>query len=737
MGRFVGDIDAGDAYAVFVRSPHAHADVTAIEVDQACAAPGVLGVYTADDLIADGLGTIRCAMDPGLFDGLIVPPRYGLAYQRVRFVGEAVAIVIAETLLLARDAAEAVAVSYAALNSATTISAAREAGAPLVWSEAPGNVAYQFRRGDADAVRATINGAPHVARLTLVNNRVVAAPLEPRGARAGYDAARDHMWLELSGQDVHGLRRDLAACFGVQADALDVRCPDVGGGFGLKNVVHPEYVALLWAARRVGRAVRWVAERGEDFLAAVHGRDNVTTGELALDRDGRFLALSVETLGNLGAYVSALGPGASTTAPSTAMGGVYAVPAVAMSVRGVFTHTVPVDAYRGAGKPEANYLMERLIDVAAFEGGWDRIALRRLNVMRDFPYRSAFGIEIDGGAFGANIDAAVTASAGFPVRRAEAESRGMLRGLGIACFLETSRGAPSESGAVRFRDDGTVDLLSGTQSNGQGHETSFVQVASARLGLPPERFRLRQADTAIVRFGSGHGGARSLPMALDALVRALDAAIAAARHEAARLLQAEYVALEDGVFRSADGGTIDWDQVLATVPRGAFDRDGAVEGGAFVFPNGCHIAEIEIDPATGAAVLRRYVAADDYGTLINPVLAEGQVQGGLAQGIGQALMERVCYDKESGQLLTASFADYQIPRATDLPWLTIQFDEQPTRRNTLGTKGAGQAGAIGAPGAVMSAVADALGIAHLDMPATSERIWRALHLRQQRGNVGR
>ena len=476
--------------------------------------------------------------------------------------------------------------------------------------------------------------------------------------------------------------------------------------------------------------MRWVAERGEDFLSAVHGRDNVTTGALALDRDGRFLALSVETLGNLGAYVSALGPGASTTAPSTAMGGVYAVPAVAMSVRGVFTHTVPIDAYRGAGKPEANYLMERLIDVAAFEGGWDRVALRRLNVIRAFPHRSALGIEIDGGAFGANLEAAMEASAGFPARRTEAERRGMLLGQGIAGFLETSRGAPHENGAVRFRDDGTVDLLSGTQSNGQGHETSFVQVASARLGLPPERFRLRQADTALVPFGSGHGGARSLPMALEALVRALDAAIAAARHEAALLLQADAVTLDDGVFRSVDGGTITWSQLLAAVPPGTLDRDGPIDAAAFVFPNGFHVAEIEIDPATGAATLRRYVAADDYGTLINPRLAEGQVHGGLAQGIGQALMECVSYERESGQLLTASFADYQIPRAADLPWLTVQFDEQPTRRNALGTKGAGQAGAIGAPGAIMSAVAHALGIAHLDMPATSERIWAALRLRQ-------
>ena len=509
-------------------------------------------------------------------------------------------------------------------------------------------------------------------------------------------------------------------------------CPDVGGGFGLKNVLYPEHVALLWAARRLHRPIRWIADRTEDFLAAAHGRDNLTTARLALDAEGRFLALDVATIGNLGAYVSALGPGAHTNSPASAMGGVYAIPAVMMDVRGAFTNTVPLDAYRGAGKPEANYVVERLIDAAAHELGRDPVALRRANLVGTFPYRSALGIEIDTGRFHDNLDAAAASGAGtFAARRAEAASRGRWLGRGVACFLETSRGKPTEDAAIRFQPGGTVDLLVGTQSNGQGLETSFAQIASTRLGLPPEAFNMVQADSDAVGWGGGHGGARSLPMAGTALVLALDATLAKAHAAAARLLQAEpdQVVFTNGVFRTQAGATISLARLAAALAPGTLDSDAHNPQDQFVFPNGAHVAEVEVDPETGTVALCRYLAVDDYGVLVNPLLTEGQVQGGLAQGIGQALMETVHYDA-SGQLLTASFMDYAIPRATDLPMLDVRFNEHPTARNPLGAKGAGQAGAIGAPQTVMAAVADAIGIPHLDMPATPERVWRACQARR-------
>ncbi len=719
---------------MFVRSPHAHAALVRIDAGAAAAVPGVRGVFTAADLMADGVRPIPSSIVLQSLEPLIVPPRHALASGHARHVGEPVAIVVADTVAAARDAAEQVGVEYDSLPSVTALDAALAEGAPQVWPEAPGNLAYRFQRGDRAATEAAFAAAAHRVQLDLVNNRVVAASLETRGAVARHDAAAGRLHLALSGQGVHGIRHDLAASFAVEPAAVHVTCPDVGGGFGMKNVVHPEYVALLWTARRLDRPVRWIAERTEDFTSGAHGRDNLTTARLALDAAGRFTALHVETIGNLGAYVSALGPGASTNAPSTAMGGVYAIPAVFMDVRGAFTHTVPLDAYRGAGKPEANYLIERLLDVAAHELGRDPAELRRLNLQRDFPYRSALGISIDTAQHEDNLSAALEAAdrAGFSARREAARARGRLLGQGIACFLETSRGQPTEDGGIRFRPDGTVELLTGTQSNGQGLATSFAQLASARLGLPVEAFRLVQADSDRIARGGGHGGARSLPMAGTALWLAIDAALDKARVEAGRLLQADAARLRfaDGAFHSDEGGAIALTEMLRSLPAGTLDADAHNPNDQFVFPNGCHLAEVEVDPETGHVALLRYLAVDDYGVLVNPLLAEGQVQGGLAQGIGQALLEAVHYDPDSGQLLTASFSDYCLPRAADLPPLEVRFNEHPTARNPLGAKGAGQAGAIGGPQTVMSAIADALGIAHLDMPATPERVWRAAQSRR-------
>jgi carbon-monoxide dehydrogenase large subunit len=739
-GRYVDDVPAaGHLHTLFLRSPHAYAEILGIQTDAAAAMPGVRGVFTAVDLLADGIRPIPCAMALPPAAALVVPPRHALASGRVRHVGEPVAMVVADSAAAARDALEQVAVEYDDLPAVTVLGDALADDAPQLWPEAPGNLAFHYQRGDRPAVLAAFAGAAHAVSLELVNNRVVAASLETRTALAEHDPATGQMRLLLSGQDVHGIRRDLAHCFSVPPAMIHVVCPDVGGGFGMKNVVHPEQVALLWAARRLGRPVRWAAERTEDFLAGAHGRDNLTRARMALDAEGRFLALHVETTGNLGAYVSALGPGAQTVAPATAMGGVYAVPAVFMDVRGAFTNTVPVDAYRGAGKPEANYVIERLADLAAHRLGWDPAALREANLIRRFPHTSALGITMDTGRFGDNLAAVLLAADrdGFAARRAEAAGRGRLRGWGVACFLETSRGKPCEDGGVRFGRDGTVALLSGTQSNGQGHETSFAQLAAARLGLPVEACRLVQADSGRVAWGGGHGGARSLPMAGTALAMALDAALAKAHAEAARLLQAgpAGVAFAAGTFRTAEGGSIGLAELVRTLPPGTLDADAHNPNEEFVFPNGAHVAEVEIDPDTGAVALLRYVAVDDYGVLVNPLLTEGQVQGGLAQGIGQALMEGVHYDPGGGQLLTASFQDYALPRASDLPALEVRFNEHPTARNPLGAKGAGQAGAIGAPQTVMSAIADALGIPHLDMPATPERVWRACRARAESGQA--
>ena len=732
-GHYVDDGDAAQQlHAVFVRSPHAHAVLGAIDRTAASLVPGVAGIFTAADLHADGIRPLPCAMSFPPEVGLVVPPRHALATGHVRHVGEPVALIVAETQAAARDAAELLAVAYSDLPAVTNPADALAPGAPLLWPEAPGNLAFRFRRGNPAAVAAAFAAAAHTVSLSLVNNRVVAASLETRTAIANvHPDGRLH--LHLSGQDVIGIRRDLAACFGLPPEAIHVTCPDVGGGFGMKNVLYPEQVALLWAARRLNRPVRWIADRTEDFLAAAHGRDNLTTARLALDAESRFLALDVATIGNLGAYVSALGPGAHTNSPSTAMGGVYAIPAVAMDVRGAFTNTVPLDAYRGAGKPEANYIIERLIDAAAHELGQDPVALRRANLVGTFPYRSALGIEIDTGRFHDNLDAALAASAPdtFPARRTEAASRGRWLGRGVACFLETSRGRPTEDAAIRFRPDGGVDMLVGTQSNGQGLATSFAQLAAARLGLPLEACHLVQGDSDRVGWGGGHGGARSLPMAGTALVLALDAVLAKAHTAAARLLQAEpnQVTFANGAFRTAAGAEITLTRLLAALPPGTLDADAHNPNEQFVFPNGAHVAEVEVDPDTGTVTLCSYRALDDYGVLVNPLLAEGQVQGGLVQGIGQALLEAVHYD-EGGQLLTASFADYALPRASDLPMLDVAFNEHPTARNPLGAKGAGQAGAIGAPQTIMAAVADAIGIAHLDMPATPERVWRACRARQ-------
>jgi aerobic carbon-monoxide dehydrogenase large subunit len=741
-GQYIEDIEvAGQSWMQVVRSPHAHAEIARIDATAARNVPGVLGVFTAADLVE--LGPLPCTVPVASVAPMIVPPRFTLASDRTRHVGDPVAFVVAESHSAARDAVELVVVDWQPLPSVIDGPAALRSGAPQLWQQAPGNRSYQFQKGDREGVRKAIAGAAHVAELELINNRIVISALEPRGAIAKRDG--DGFHLMFSGAGVHALQTQLADhVFRVPPETMQIACPDVGGGFGVKNALYPEWVMLLWAARALGRPVRWMSERAEDFVTTAQGRDNVTRARLALDAEGKFLALDVTTVANLGAYLSSGGPGSSTNAPANAMGSGYVIPAIFMDVHGVFTNTVPIDAYRGAGKPEVNYMIERLIDEAARRCGFDAIELRRRNLVREFPYRKALGTVIDCGRFADNLDDAIVAAdhTGFAARREASERGGMLRGIGVTCFMETARGAPNEGAELRFDDDGRVALLVGTQSNGMGHETAYAQIAADLLGLPIEAFRYVQADTSIVRAGNGHGGARSMHMGGAALCKAVDTMLAKGRAIAARLLQAsvEQVVFVDGQFALRDDPNRAID--LLAVARAARDQANLPDGMSpgldtyvwnlldlITFPNGCHIAEVEVDPDTGALTLLRYTAVDDFGTLINPMLTIGQVQGGVAQGIGQAMLEHTVYDPDSGQMLSGSFMDYTLPRAQDLPRFDITLTGVPTNANPLGVKGSGQAGAMASPQAIIAAVLDALaplGVTHIDMPATPERIWRAM-----------
>ncbi len=727
-GRFVEDIDVpGVVWAQVVRSPHAHAVITGIDTAAALAVPGVLAVYTYDD-IAD-LGLMLCPTQVATMEPMRVPPRPALAHRRVRHVGDPVAFVVAETRTAARDGAEAVAVSYGPLPCVVNGVAAMDAGAPLLWDGITGNVSYRFQKGDADAVQAAFISAAHTVQVELVNNRLIIAPTETRAGIGRF--GDDGFELIVTAAGVHGIRDQLAGVFGRPPERMRVIAPDVGGGFGIKNALYPEWILLLHAARALGRPVKWVAERAEDFNGTAQGRDNVTKARLALDEDGRFLALDVQTVANLGAYMSSGGPGSSTNAPANAMGSGYVIPAIFMDVHGVFTNTLPIEAYRGAGKPEVNYMIERLVDLAARRLNIDPVELRRRNLVSAFPYRKSLGTVIDCGRFAANIDDAVVNAdrAGFSARRAASEARGLRRGMGISCFLETARGSPNEGAELRFETDGRVAILVGTQSNGMGHETAYTQIAADLLGLPPETFRYVQGDTGVVRAGNGHGGARSMHMGGAALVKTVNTMLDKAKPIAERMLQAAQVSFAQGRFTVT--GEPERGIALLDVAAAVRDTDESLDTyvwnllDVITFPNGCHIAEVEVDPETGFISLQRYTAVDDFGTLINPMLTLGQIHGGVAQGIGQAMLEHTVYDRETGQLLSGSFMDYALPRADDLPNFDVTLTGVPTRGNPLGVKGAGQAGAIAAPQAVVLAVIDALGVDHLDMPLTPERVWRA------------
>jgi aerobic carbon-monoxide dehydrogenase large subunit len=742
-GRYVADLAAPNAlHGVVVRSTHAHARISAIRADAARQMPGVAAVFTGSDLASDNIGPLPCAVTHiPMTAPLVVPPCYALALDVVRYAGEPIAFVVAESAEIARDAAEAVAIDYEPLPPVVSIADAVRPGALSIWPEAENNIAFQFNRGEIGPVEAAIRGAAHVVECELVNNRVVAAPLETRGALGEFDASSGRLHLIASAAGAHAIRDLLAnSVFRIAKEKLRVSIPDVGGGFGMKNVLYPEWVLVLWAARRLGRPVKWIGDRSEDFAASTHGRDSIVRARMALDRNGHILALETKVLANMGAYISTVAPVVPTMAMASAMGGVYDIPLIAFQTRGVFTNTTPVDAYRGAGKPEANYLIERCIDIAAAELGMDALKLRRKNIFRRFPHASAMGLSVEQGSFASAIDHAVAAAAGFGARRKSSRARGRLRGLGYACFLETARGQPNEVAEVRLGEDGRIDLKVGTHSNGQGHETTYAQIAADALGLPLERFRFRQGDTDDLGSGGGHGGARSMHQGGTALLLAAEGLIENARRLAARLLQTgiDAISYEAGMLRvTATGQEIGLDEVARVSYQ--MPGDDVAPGLAhrathlcdrYTFPNGCHVAEVEIDPATGEVKLERYVIFDDYGRLLDPRQTLGQVHGGVVQGIGQALFEHAVFDAETGQILSGSLMDYALPRADDVPSfegeLTSDF---PSSANRLGVKGSGQAGAIAAPATIMNAVMNALaplGVQHLDMPATPSRIWRAI-----------
>jgi aerobic carbon-monoxide dehydrogenase large subunit len=752
-GRYADDIDLPrQAFARVVRSPHAHGRLRKIDAAAALHVPGVLAVYAQADFARAGYGDIVCKLPLKNVDGspLFAPPRPILATDRVRYVGEPIAMVVADDPHAAQDAAELIAVDIEPMPAVVDPEAALAADAPRL-HEGHANLCLDWRFGDHEGAERVFAAAAHAARVRVVSNRVVVAAMEPRAALAAYEPERGRFTLHVGCQGVFGLRRGLAEdLLRIAPERLRVLAHDVGGSFGMKAAAYPEYVGILHAARALGRPVKWCDERAGSFLSDQHGRGTIVEGELALDEEGNFLAVRVRNLADMGAYLTAFGPMMPAGNMQKNLPSLYRTPMVAISTRCVFTNTVPIGPYRGAGRPEANYVMERLVDAAARVTGRDPAALRRQNLIprAAMPYRAPSGLEYDSGDFAAVLDAGLEKSDwdAFPVRRQAAAARGKLRGRGLACYLEVTAPPNPEMGGIRFEPDGRVTMITGTLDYGQGHASAFAQVLVERLGLPFERIDLVQGDSDQLLAGGGTGGSRSIMASGKALVEAAAEVIEKGRMLAGHFLEAAPadITFEAGAFRIA--GT---DRAIALLDLAARVRDASdlppdlptsldaalvSESPPSAFPNGCHVAEVEVDPETGDVRIDRYTALDDFGTLVNPMLAEGQVHGGVAQGIGQALLEHAVYDP-GGQLLAGSFMDYALPRADVVPAIEVGFHPVPAASNPLGVKGCGEAGVTGALPAVMNAVLDALaarGIRHLDMPATPERIWRALQAAERR-----
>jgi carbon-monoxide dehydrogenase large subunit len=745
QGRYTDDVSLpGQAFAFMVRSRYAHGTIRKIEVAAARAMPGVLAVYTAADLAAAGINPIKCGMMVNGRDGKpwLTPPRPLLASGKVRFVGEAVACVVAQTRAQAKDAAEAVEVEIDPLPAATTAAASSAQSAAQIHDSVPGNIAVDYHWGNSEAVAAAFAKAAHVTKLKLVSNRVVINPLEPRSALGQFDAATGRYTLQVCSQGVFGMKGGTANVLGTTPDKVRVRTDNVGGSFGMKSQVFPENCLVLVAAKTLGRPVKWTDERSDSFLSDHHGRDHEMTGEVALDKEGNILAVRLTGTGNAGAYP--IVPLPYTVNAVKNVVGVYKTPLLEVNTKGVYTNSTPVGAYRGAGRPEGNYYMERLLDTAAAEMGLDKLALRRRNHIpaNAMPYKAPSDMNYDSGEFTAVLDAAVKGSdwQGFARRKEESRKRGKIRGIGIGSYLEVTAPQGKEMGGIRFDPDGGVTIVTGTLDYGQGHHAPFAQVLVSRLGIPFDRIRLIQGDSDELLFGGGTGGSRSIMASGSALVKASDQVIERGKQIAAVILEAAAADIEFGKGRFTIVGTdrsigiLDVAERLRqglSLPEGtppSLDVNLVTETPPSAFPNGCHVAEIELDPDTGVVEVVKYSMVNDFGTIVNPLTVEGQSHGGVVQGIGQALMERTYYDGE-GQLLSGSYMDYAMPRADNAPMFEIENHPVPAKTNPLGVKGCGEAGCAGSLPSVMNAVLDALstyGIRHIDMPATPERVWRAI-----------
>jgi carbon-monoxide dehydrogenase large subunit len=748
-GRYQDDqVLARQAHAVFVRSPHAHAAIRAVSTEAASRASGVLAVYTGADYAKDELGMPKAAMPRKKRDGspMFAPQRPALVIDRARYVGDPVAMVVAETLDQAKDAAELVEVDYAPLPAVTLVWEAAEPGAPRVWDENPDNISHTHERGDRKATDEAFARASRIVRRRYVITRVHAQYMEPRGSIGTYDSGEDRYTLYADVNYPHRVRNMLAdKVFRVPESKVRVVCHDVGGGFGAKGWQYVDHRLTLWAARKLGRPVKWQCERSELVLADEHGRDNVGDIELALDADGRFLGLRLHMLASIGAYIASDRQLLTPFGQIGTVTGVYDIPAAHVSIDAVLSNTNPTAPYRGAGRPEAAYLIERIIEAAAQEVGVDPIELRRRNIIptQKLPYRAPLGPLYDCGAFEKNMDLALKACdyAGFAVRREASRAAGKLRGIGLANAIEQAAGPAPEYAEVRFNPSGTAIMLMGTKTHGQGHETAFKQILHEKLGIAPSDVQFIDGDTDRVAFGMGSNGSRSMVTGGTALSLAAGKIVAKGKRLAAHLLEAAEADIEFADARFTVAGT-DRSLTLKQVAMAAFQParlPPGVEPGFYehatyapkqdTFPNGCHVCEVEIDPATGVVELLSYLVVDDVGTVINPLTLAGQIHGGVAQGVGQILMEQVVYEPGSGQLLTASFMDYAMPRADTMCSMKIVSNPVPTATNPLGVKGAGEAGCVGALPAVMIAIMKALaecGVRELDMPATSERVWNAI-----------
>ncbi len=756
-GRYTDDLTRpGQAHAYFVRSPHAHAEIVKIDKAAAEAMPGVLAVLTGDDLAADNIGGLICGWMIHSKDGS--PMKAGahpaLAQGKVRYVGDHVAVVVAETLAQARDAAEAVEVDYKLLPAIADTATARSSKV-VVHDVAPDNTVYEWHLGDKDATEAAFKKAKHVTTLDITNNRLIPNPIETRAAIGEYDMGTDNYTLYTTSQNPHVARLVLSAFIGIAPEnKLRVIAPDVGGGFGSKIFIYAEETVCVWASKKVGRPVKWTSDRTEAFLSDAHGRDHVTRAQLALDDNGKILALRAHTIANLGAYLSTFSSSVPTYLYAPLLSGQYDIPAIYAEVDGVYTNTAPVDAYRGAGRPEATFVVERLVEVAARELGMDPAKFRKKNYIKRFPHQTPVIMNYDVGDYGASLEKALEMAdyKGFNKRKRESAKKGKLRGIGFSSYIEACGIAPSqavgslgagvglwESAEVRVNPTGSVEVLTGSHSHGQGHETTFAQLVSERLGVDINNVNIVHGDTDKVQFGMGTYGSRSGAVGMSAITRAIDKVIEKGKKVAAYAMEASDKDIEfaDGKFsvagtdKSMAFGEIALQAYIAHKFSGQDLEPGLKEGAFydptnFTFPAGVHICEVEIDPDTGVTTIERFTAVDDFGVVINPMIVEGQVHGGIAQGVGQALLENAVYD-ESGQLVTASYMDYAMPRADDLPSFDVGMTVTPCPSNPLGIKGCGEAGAIAAPPAVINAITNAVGHEDVPMPATPRAVWHAIH----------